>query len=119
VEGCSTPHGDKLGEQFISYWLNLSNQQQVEKVLEASPWITAKRGDRLSYPHEGHPATDLRGHASLSTDINLADLTSDGGRGLIKLMEYRAQQARDQVEWDETPEGTRGFSWPLLLIKRM
>ena len=25
--------------------------------------------------------------------------------GLIKLMEYRAQQARDQVEWDETPEG--------------
>lgn len=97
---------EKLGKQFTSYWLNLTEQQRREKILEASPTILEKRGDILSYPHEGYPATDLRGLAALSPEINLADLTGNGGHGLIEQIEYRVKQARDQVEWDETPDET-------------
>ena len=55
----------------------------------------------MSFPHQGHPETteavDIRGHASLSPEINLKELY---GQGLLNKMQFRAKQADDQMEWD-------------------
>ncbi|KAL4442438.1 hypothetical protein ABPG77_005022 [Micractinium sp. CCAP 211/92] len=82
------------GTGFSEWWLALPEADREPFLRDIVPLLPARRGDLIvSVPDSARPE-DCSRFSVFVPELNLADLTADGGRGLLDLFDQRVQQAR-------------------------
>ncbi|KAL4447871.1 hypothetical protein ABPG75_005090 [Micractinium tetrahymenae] len=82
------------GAGFSEWWLALPEADRTPFLRTAVPFLPAKRGDTSVRVPGAAREEDCSGSSLFTPELNVADLTADGGRGLLSLFEQRVQQAR-------------------------